>query len=95
VINEYGNGPLDSSSVVTGRLKISDHRGPITDASFSPDGTAIATASIDGQVKFFQVKKLRFYLVLFCQNRKQFVKGRKIPSRMSEKISRSGSDPLV
>jgi WD40 repeat protein len=41
--------------VVTGRLKISDHRGPITDASFSPDGTAIATASADGQVKFFQV----------------------------------------
>ena len=56
MINEYGNGPLDSSSVVVGRLKVSDHRGPITDASFSPDGTAIATASTDGQVKFFQVK---------------------------------------
>ena len=57
MINEYGNGPLDSASVVSGRLKISDHRGPITDASFSPDGTAIATASIDGQVKFFQVRE--------------------------------------
>jgi len=28
---------------------------PIMDAAFSPDGTAIATASIDGEVKFFQV----------------------------------------
>ena len=55
VVNEYGNGPLESSTIVCGRLKISDHRGPITDASFSPDGTAIATASTDGQVKFFQV----------------------------------------
>jgi enhancer of mRNA-decapping protein 4 len=48
---------MDSSSVSSGRLKISDHRGPITDASFSPDGTAIATASTDGQVKFFQVSQ--------------------------------------
>ena len=56
MINEYGNGPLDGSTVVAGRLKILDHRGPITDASFSPDGTAIATASTDGQVKFFQVQ---------------------------------------
>ena len=28
---------------------------PIMDAAFSPDGTALATASIDGEVKFFQV----------------------------------------
>ena len=39
-------------------LRISDHTEPITDASFSPDGTALATASMDGQVKFFQVYML-------------------------------------
>jgi len=27
---------------------------PIIDAVFSPDGTAVATASLDGDVKFFQ-----------------------------------------
>lgn len=35
------------------------HRSPIiqaiTDAAFSPDGTALATASLDGDVRFFQV----------------------------------------
>lgn len=55
VINQYGNGPMDISSVTTGRLKVTEHRGAITDASFSPDGTAIATACADGLVKFFQV----------------------------------------
>jgi len=28
---------------------------PIMDAAFSPDGTALATASLDGEVMFFQV----------------------------------------
>ena len=29
--------------------------GDILDAAFSPDGSALATACSDGQVKFFQV----------------------------------------
>ena len=28
---------------------------PIVDAVFSPDGSALATASLDGDVKFFQI----------------------------------------
>jgi WD40 repeat protein len=36
-------------------LLIDDHEGAVTDASFAPDGTALATSSKDGTVKFFQV----------------------------------------
>ena len=28
---------------------------PIVEAVFSPDGSALATASVDGEVKFFQI----------------------------------------
>lgn len=35
--------------------EICQHSGPIVEAILSPDGTAIATASLDGQIKFFQV----------------------------------------
>ncbi|XP_014680803.1 PREDICTED: enhancer of mRNA-decapping protein 4-like isoform X2 [Priapulus caudatus] len=38
-----------------GMLTITDHKQLVTDAAFSPDGTALATASADGYVKFFQV----------------------------------------
>ena len=55
VVSEYGAGPLNPSQIKTGRLCINDHTAPIVDATFSPDGTALATASADGQVKFFQV----------------------------------------
>lgn len=41
---------------------IDTHSGPVTDASFAPDGTALATASKDGTVKFFQVLKLIYLL---------------------------------
>ena len=46
---------LESKNVQNGKLVLNDHGDAIMDASFSPDGTALATASADGQVKFFQV----------------------------------------
>jgi len=49
------NGPFEADQITEGQLRITDHTEPISDASFSPDGTALATASLDGQVKFFQV----------------------------------------
>lgn len=36
-------------------MEIDQHSGTIVEATFSPDGTALATASTDGEVKFFQV----------------------------------------
>lgn len=36
-------------------LTIREHAEAVVDASFAPDGTAIATASKDGTVKFFQI----------------------------------------
>lgn len=38
-----------------GMIEINQHSGMIVEATFSPDGTALATASLDGEVKFFQV----------------------------------------
>lgn len=40
------------------------HSSPITDAAFSPDGTALATAALDGYVKFFQAS----FVSLFIQH---------------------------
>ncbi|KAL7302340.1 hypothetical protein TKK_0005001 [Trichogramma kaykai] len=39
-------------------VEINAHNGLIVEATFSPDGTALATASYDGDVKFFQVHML-------------------------------------
>ena len=58
VCTEYGNGPLFPNTVETGYMQIIAHEGDVVDCSFSPDGTAIATASTDGKVKFFQVSFL-------------------------------------
>ncbi|EZA49038.1 Enhancer of mRNA-decapping protein [Ooceraea biroi] len=38
-----------------GMMEIDQHSGTIIEAMLSPDGTALATASTDGEVKFFQV----------------------------------------
>ncbi|XP_037297745.1 enhancer of mRNA-decapping protein 4 isoform X2 [Manduca sexta] len=38
-----------------GALAATDHSAALVDAAFSPDGTALATASADGYVMFFQV----------------------------------------
>lgn len=55
-VNEnYGPGPHKPKANMKGFLEINEHKLPIIDAAFSPDGTALATASLDGIVKFFQV----------------------------------------
>jgi enhancer of mRNA-decapping protein 4 len=55
VTAKHGVGPLRPETVEEGYLEIKEHTAPIIDAAFSPDGTALATASLDGDVKFFQV----------------------------------------
>lgn len=56
VVNtKYGSGPLQPLEKYEGYGEIDGHMLNVIDASFSPDGTAIATASLDGYVKFFQV----------------------------------------
>ena len=56
---------LASDKIQNGKLILSDHGDDIMDASFSPDGTALATASANGQVKFFQVSSLLIFKT-FC-----------------------------
>lgn len=47
---------LDKVDEITqGHLVIDDHNSNILAASFSPDGSAIATSSADGEVKFFKI----------------------------------------
>jgi hypothetical protein len=53
VVEEYGPGPLAPGDVELGLLKIQDTGADVMDAAFSPDGSAHARASGDGQVKFF------------------------------------------
>ncbi|CAH1779762.1 unnamed protein product [Owenia fusiformis] len=55
VTRKFGCGPLYPDDIDVGYLVIDSHTKAIMDASFSPDGTALATASLDGEVKFFQV----------------------------------------
>jgi enhancer of mRNA-decapping protein 4 len=55
VSRENGAGPLEPSEVQVGFLTIDEHTQTVVDASYSPDGTALAVASLDGEVKFFQI----------------------------------------
>ncbi|XP_077542096.1 enhancer of mRNA-decapping protein 4 homolog Ge-1 isoform X3 [Haemaphysalis longicornis] len=56
VVAEHGMGcTLTVPDVRVGLQRIIEHTGPIIDACFSPDGTALAIAGADGQVRFFQV----------------------------------------
>jgi len=55
VIAKYGEGVHSFPSLKGAYLTIREHSKGVVDASFAPDGTAIATASRDGTVKFFQV----------------------------------------
>ncbi|XP_022340302.2 enhancer of mRNA-decapping protein 4-like isoform X1 [Crassostrea virginica] len=55
VTREHGSGPLSVDDVENGLIRIDSHTKAVMDAAFSPDGTALATASLDGEVKFFQV----------------------------------------
>lgn len=58
VNNRYGTGPIQPHTSYEGYVEIKGHTLDVVDASFSPDGTALATASLDGLVKFFQVYML-------------------------------------
>ncbi|XP_057331359.1 enhancer of mRNA-decapping protein 4 [Microplitis mediator] len=59
VYAQLGSGPLALSDPAVkgcgGFAEICQHEADIVEAILSPDGTAIATASLDGEVKFFQV----------------------------------------
>ncbi|XP_046677270.1 enhancer of mRNA-decapping protein 4-like, partial [Homalodisca vitripennis] len=55
VTKRHSTGPVKPGMVKMGYLEINEHQKPIVDAAFAPDGTAIATASLDGEIKFFQV----------------------------------------
>jgi enhancer of mRNA-decapping protein 4 len=63
----HGEGPHLFNNVKDDFLKIDTHSSAVTDASFSPDGTALATCSKDGTVKFFQVSiTITFFLSPSC-----------------------------
>lgn len=58
VVKEYGCGPHTVDKISVGYQQIKEHTQPITDAAFSPEGTAFATVGCDGAVKFFQMGNL-------------------------------------
>ena len=46
---------LETDEIVAGHLVIDEHKATILTASFSPDGSAIASSSADGEVNFFKI----------------------------------------
>ncbi|KAG7156091.1 Enhancer of mRNA-decapping protein 4-like 1, partial [Homarus americanus] len=61
VLQEYGGGQLRRDQVVAGYQLMEQHSAPITDAAFSPDGTALATAALDG---YFCIYNVMYYKLL-------------------------------
>lgn len=58
VSKKYGTEKeLYPDDIKEGMLLLNHHDLDIVDVAFSPDGTALATASLDGYVKFFQVRE--------------------------------------
>ena len=53
---DCAKGPIDVEELQSGgHLCIDEHKSTILTASFSPDGTAIATACLDGEIGFFKI----------------------------------------
>jgi enhancer of mRNA-decapping protein 4 len=46
---------LNSDDIEKGHLRINEHHSTILTASFSPDGSAIATACMNGEVNFYKL----------------------------------------
>lgn len=61
MISRYGSGPLKPDDLEEGLLVIEEHTKSIVDATFSPEGSALATVSLDGTIKFFQVSSKFFF----------------------------------
>ncbi|XP_070576076.1 enhancer of mRNA-decapping protein 4-like isoform X2 [Ptychodera flava] len=55
VAGNHGDTPVSISEVKEGVITIDGHDKPISQAALSPDGAVLATASLDGSVKFWQV----------------------------------------
>ncbi|BES88647.1 Enhancer of mRNA-decapping protein [Nesidiocoris tenuis] len=55
VVKHYGSGPHKPKSITEGYLEIDASTSVMSDAAFSPDGSAIATSSYDGRCRFYQV----------------------------------------
>jgi enhancer of mRNA-decapping protein 4 len=53
--SNYGEINLESDQIIKGHMCFDKHDGTILTASFSPDGTAVATAGADGNVNFYKI----------------------------------------